>query len=836
MAESKRRPRKLKGAVLIMVVTLLFVLVVMLLATLTVVSNANRRTITKYEENQAYYTARSALEVYINEMLEDQDFNLGSATSQGNAIKGAWENDFVFDSPDSDSMATNLTSGKDFNGKDITNGFIHQQDIFCYLTPKYQVIYNSDETLTNIDPKSEANWEERTTSGYKPEDSYMEYTAVLPNTASSIAGESLGKLADGSDPTQPGKGEVNIKVELLRMVYLDQDGKVLYDGEVLTTNSDNLDGSKVKMSKIAWDQTYYRLKVTATTSISDSTGGSNESTISVLLEPNVKVSPASFTNAMTSFAGTSTSNKANIIGGSSADDPTQVYNMQNNPAILTGRFVYNYRGITVPNHAKWTYPSGGYFVNRQGWLYFVNQEASDAIVGSGAYNTTDAETRDNRPFIYATGLGSSNKMHIGTSDNAVDLVLVSNGGFATDSETSWLAGGTSSNVAFVSGSNGTEIYGDMYVDGDMVIKGNNVNIHGTVYCTGDIYLQTNSVTFENPVQLAGNVIKSDGSAYADEIPNLTAASGCPITAGSLKIAADNADAVEFTLPGRSSPVSVASTITETESYRDDDDGHILSAEEMLQDNVKNEDIELTVSSAAVNMTPATAVGGEFVPSTSNYNSQTGCYEYKLDLTAFQNNTGTYYIDTSSGNVHIQLTGNMDSAQPVFIVKGDNSAIFTIADGEYVRHKGMQVWSEQIYNMVTGGNTLELGDAAYFEKINKADPNLNKPDTPASPKIYYFIGNGATFEIYNGNNSFFCGYMYGPEANFVTYVGSNTVINYTYNGSAQLSAQVSILGSIVFKNIATDNNFGIAFQTPGGGGGDSNVRSMIQWDRQRYLGR
>ena len=75
MAIGKRRPRGLKGAVLVMVVTILFILIVMLLATLAVVSSSTQRTYTKFEETQAYYSARSVLEVYIKEVLSDKAKN-----------------------------------------------------------------------------------------------------------------------------------------------------------------------------------------------------------------------------------------------------------------------------------------------------------------------------------------------------------------------------------------------------------------------------------------------------------------------------------------------------------------------------------------------------------------------------------------------------------------------------------------------------------------------------------------------------------------------------------------------------------------------------------------
>lgn len=66
--------KKLSGAVLIMVVAVMFVLIIMLLATLTVVSTAQNRYYTKFEENQAYYTARSALDVFTQDIITDDKY------------------------------------------------------------------------------------------------------------------------------------------------------------------------------------------------------------------------------------------------------------------------------------------------------------------------------------------------------------------------------------------------------------------------------------------------------------------------------------------------------------------------------------------------------------------------------------------------------------------------------------------------------------------------------------------------------------------------------------------------------------------------------------------
>lgn len=66
-----KKPRAVKGALLIMVLTVMFVLIFLLAGTLAVVYSSNNRVMNKYEETQAYYTARSVLDTYIDTFLKD---------------------------------------------------------------------------------------------------------------------------------------------------------------------------------------------------------------------------------------------------------------------------------------------------------------------------------------------------------------------------------------------------------------------------------------------------------------------------------------------------------------------------------------------------------------------------------------------------------------------------------------------------------------------------------------------------------------------------------------------------------------------------------------------
>ena len=72
-----QKPRKVKGALLIMVLTVMFVLIFLLAGTIAVVYSSNSRVMNKYEETQAYYTARSVLDTYIDTFLKDNDNKAG---------------------------------------------------------------------------------------------------------------------------------------------------------------------------------------------------------------------------------------------------------------------------------------------------------------------------------------------------------------------------------------------------------------------------------------------------------------------------------------------------------------------------------------------------------------------------------------------------------------------------------------------------------------------------------------------------------------------------------------------------------------------------------------
>ncbi|MDY2847606.1 MAG: hypothetical protein SOU50_05230 [Oscillospiraceae bacterium] len=886
MAESKRRPGKLKGAVLVMVVTLLFVLVVMLLATLTVVSNANRRTITKYEENQAYYTARSALEVYIDEMLEDE----AKVTGLGTRVQSAWSAaGFTFDSPDADAFTANLGSNKDFDGKDMTNGFVHQQEIFGYLEPKYKLKTDMSGALlkdgAQLDPKDSSNWEERVdgSDGYDYDNSYIEYTATLPATnvqtgASTDASKTnIGIMADDNT--------VKIKVELLRAVYIAKDGNVLTDGVYKIADDGSgtyYDSSKLKISQIDWNSTYYRLKVTASTSISDNTGAENEATVSVLLEPTPVISPKGFNNAMTSLKSTLNKCKVFTVGGASASMPGSTYKIPNNSTLL-GKYIYEADNVAAVTETKYTTTSGSYFVVEGG--YFSNKDGALKVSGNGNINETDSQKLSLRPFFYTEG-ASLYQAQIGSgTTSACDFVAVSNGGYlSAGGMVPDVTGADPANAAMVINGSPNVFYGDVYCDGDMYINADGCTFYGNVYCTGNLYILGNASGITNSaenVYVGGDICGSDGLSIYDDDGNILDAYSGKIGSGSFtrndttttdgykgkwKLDTDNLNEDKqmiINLPIRGyTAVSPIENIQDPYVYDQEDadkdvipDGKgvnkVISASEMFNNNVcgsyKDTKAKLTVSGSAPSFygaakdgtlsvydsetkTTKTYSGHIIEPSDGFLNNDTGFFEFKWDVNSFpMNNSDTYYIDATTSSVQIEITGGeaQNSIQPKFVVVGDKSVVFTVADGQTVGLANVSIETANIYELRKSNGVLDLGDKPA--KLN----------SPKAPNIYFYIGNGSEIKFNNADNLQISAYIYGPEATFRANTNKGRTINFTYDGeptggTTYKQEFVSIYGSMVFEDIITDNELGVVYISPSSDSGAA-TGTRIQWDRQRYLG-
>lgn len=867
MTESNRLPSKFKGVVLVMVVTVMFILMIMLLATLSVVSSTTRRTLTKFEENQAYYTSRSVLDVYIDEYLEDA----AEPNSPSQALADACDDFGSLGFSDIATSSFTMEDGSctDFSGEPISLGFVHQQEILSMLYPKYRFKTDSLATAGSSTISDDVNWELNDTA-VNDNSYFVEFEAKVPD---------LSGVANASD-NYMGKFDTDdtviVRIELLRVLYPNKDKSDFTD---LSSGSQNTraeargSGNLMSINDIDWASTYYRIKVSAYATVGDGAvnddgmrENESEVTVSVILEPSVTISPAGFNNAMTSTAATDVSNHSFTIGGASAmTEPPANHFFFGNETTLCGKYVYDTPLVYMNSYMQhWYQDKNTHFVVENGCLSSQN----GFVVSGYGPKTSSAMTQedfDKRPFVVANGIYGY-KGKVGTNTGYCDLILSAgedadhqlrrtnkDGGAvpipgcltnATDQE-NYLSKVVLCGDQF-------ECFGDIYANGDIYLSDQNgVKIHGNIYCTGTIYFNDNAV---NNNQI---VVDSGYSIYAQEIKKAYSGEAVdntkiPAYAGTTGISdfkfkwgdlneynddwtkkvslGVGRNEVTFTTR-RAVMSSYIYKTTETEKAAADGKnvGDPYSATRMLKNDINSELASLQVSGGATQLKPS--LGTTITADQGSYNSDTDFYEFILNTSNYQNDSGTYYIDTEEGNVQIQVTGTMDSASPKFIIKGDRSVAVTIKDNDYVSVRGLSFVTEQIDQMANNGDVFYVGDPSLCEDV------ANHKDKPKAPNINFYVGDGATLECRNGNGIFMSCYLYGAYAKFSANTNSGRQLNYSFNDSATRTVNyISVVGSMVFQTIDSQNEIGVLFVQPSGGAPSGGAGGRVHWGRQKYLNR
>ncbi|MDR0986943.1 MAG: hypothetical protein LBL98_04510 [Ruminococcus sp.] len=237
------KKRRLSGTVLILVVAFMLILIVFCMATLAMVSTANKRAITKFEENQSYYTAASALEIFALGTLKDSTYY--ATTAPNNTTARPYIND-------TGSSVDKLTQGRALeldlyklavlkdtsatdqdplkgSGKKGTTGT--GANFFPTGYSDLNYIINAEDPKFFADPSAPVavqNYAKQfivqdTSSPFK----YAEYTMALPGISSSgntdATGFSHGLFADAKTGTADGEAgtiyPVNITVEVIERYY-----------------------------------------------------------------------------------------------------------------------------------------------------------------------------------------------------------------------------------------------------------------------------------------------------------------------------------------------------------------------------------------------------------------------------------------------------------------------------------------------------------------------------------------------------------------------------------------------------------------------------------------
>jgi hypothetical protein len=293
---------KLRGAVLLLVMTVMFMLMIMLMATLAVVSSTNKKAYVKFEENQAYYSAASALEVFWGGaagkgFLQDSnfyaidpatgvpktyyDYEYNPATGTGSVTTGDMTQgrDLELELyklatidglgiPDAQLMGKIATA----NPSDLTKYISAVTDYHAFST---DMNFGSQFTQTLASPPTELAF-------------YVEFPEV--ENAYTAGSDSYGRYADDNPDYTAGAGKppqlATIKMEVLERYYdlagVDREQLVAYlneypdDGD-LTTNpipgalsdgdptNPKIDLTKLQNALLAGDRAedYFKIRVTS---------------------------------------------------------------------------------------------------------------------------------------------------------------------------------------------------------------------------------------------------------------------------------------------------------------------------------------------------------------------------------------------------------------------------------------------------------------------------------------------------------------------------------------------------------------------------------------------
>lgn len=842
MSKSKRS-RGLSGTVLIMVLTVMFVLIIMLTATLTVVSTAGQRIYTKYEENQAYYTARSALDIYTQNLLGDNSYY---AYKDATTIRTYQYTDDSGATP-TVSAATNMKQGLALQSElykirsqgletaelaaknypsDYKDASTGKPNTNAYSALGFaENMYETDDVFGNVDPSTSAPENKffavsptainnETADVTKPyiQMEYIEYEISFPKISGG-SGDEYGKFVDIDKNDTDNDGNkteqvAKIKVEVLDRIY---DTSPAYTHEqmltVIKTGSatDKADLKEaIKNGNRADDR--YRLRITSTVQFMDTEG---TAVLIIDSEPPV-VNNSS--KAVTTFGGSGSDNM-NIIGGAAmADNVTW-----SNDGVVYGND-YAEKNLTMNTGAKVHLSNGESILI--GGDFVVNNSNFQLIEYGWDGN------QDNKPFLFVGGKLKSGNLSTSTSSN-VDLIT--HGIEITGNYFAW--------------------NGDVYCLGDFDMRSANaVNITGNLYVQGKIYLTsggaTNFALKAGGIEISGitgNIYHTgdicEGIIGVDSIIgspsySVTTPQSMPATMTLPNLATDvfsplaDEDGVEITLPSGVKKIIP----THAENYNK---YYVRNAAGKLVDSSNNEITNpatqlpvpiSTESYAGVTGLDKTSIGASVYISSgdtidTSVASPTG-HKYILKPGSYGNITvkggGTAEIVFEpTGNTWDEYTGNV-------YIDNDTTVKFFGPTGTY-NFFNFYVYNEDTKDAVENGAVLNVGD---------------KPGHGITvPKIHYYFGSGADVKLYNG--AFLTGYFYGPGAMLSNNVAGKPV-QMKYNGSTVLSHEgnltvnMTVVGSVLCHKINFPNGNGIAYINPELDNDNSKEDPILDWKSYQYL--
>ncbi len=376
MLQAKRKPKALNGAALMMVLTVMFVLIFMLAGTMAVVYSAYNRALAKYEEGQGYYSARSVLDIFCEDLL----------TNDADLLDGEYQ--YYISGDDVEESATEISEARQLEF-DLYKLNVSTSSDYYQNFEGNKLLINGDSNTFSVSGATNTSNASSYKDQYTPDSSYGDtYVYEISSTElTNLTSDVDGKLADGST-------NALVYVQLLERCY--DTGSV--DAESTKSMSSSEVAAAVQSGSRKRD--HFKLKVTATIYYD----GIDYST-SYIFE-NTYTPPVSSGGAIEAI-GSVTSSGAGLKtnGGYSslnAGDETKI-----NAATVTGS-IFNTSGIYIDSSGTYT------LSENEGMVAF-----GDIFWGNSMSFVSSGEGS----YIYCYKLlDLNNAVTIGSATNSVDLI------------------------------------------------------------------------------------------------------------------------------------------------------------------------------------------------------------------------------------------------------------------------------------------------------------------------------------------------------------------------------------------------------------------------------
>lgn len=820
MKEPRRR-RGLSGTVLIMILTVMVVLIIMLMATLTVVTTANQRIYTKFEENQAYYTARSALDVFTQNMLADDNYYFYDGGSAKVYVHG--------DNKTTDKMTQGLALQLDLYKITAQSGYnIKQTDLTAYANTvsvssekrdEYKLYYGTDSTAV----------EHVGTPGSSDYAEYIRYQIEFPQVAS--ASNSYGKLVD--EKTLSGTTKVQaaeIKVEVLDRSY--NIGTYTDGGTSQTVpDADKADffaktGSYTSVTDAMIAEAVFngkrskdtmRVKITATVTFMDTEG------TAILIYDTDEPPVNNSSRAITAFGSAKMTNHTYIVGGISmlgdpADAGYPLIAWRNGGGVYGA--VYNEVGIDFAVSSE---------------IYLT--ECEYLFVGDDMQTTNDVKIeaqgtitgKDKRPFIYVGGtLTPGNQFaQVGGTLPGTKVDLLTHG-INWNGGNSFVYNGDiycDGSAVFNSTAGTPNIDGDLYVSGDLTVGGNAVQLDGFGNVIG-VNFGTNC-----NIYVGGNLLYNGAPRT---VSSVSAFSPSTLTLPAVTVINDVTQPdleIEVTLPGGVKKVLDTHKSNYDNYYAIDNTGAYID----VDGDGNTPDRKTAEDLAAEDFTNPSFLPGDVLSvATTSIDTSSGNTKF---IVYGSNHTGNSYGTSGSplkitggGTAELILKANgvwnntfsanivVDDDTTLKIYGGDAGTPSAAAVYNLDR---FTVWTQTTYDAYKNGTTLNVGSATGH--------NIKVP------KIYYYFSKYTTVDLANGWN-FLTGYFFGPHTFLHPSAGSNIQFaDLKYNGAPVPSSwKYTVLGSVLCDNFDMQNDHGVIYINPDLDDDGDAGKPPHNWEAYQYV--